>query len=48
LLGWHFTVILLVISYLYGLWRLSQLKGPSIEEFKAGKQPPWQGQKRGF
>jgi hypothetical protein len=48
LLGWPFTVILLVISYLYGLWRLSQLKGPSIEEFKAGKQPPWQGQKRGF
>jgi hypothetical protein len=48
LLGWPFTVILLVISYLYGLWRLSQLKGPSSEEFKTGQQPPWQGQKRGF
>lgn len=47
-LGWPFTVVLLVASYLYGLWRLDRLAGPSVEEFKAGKAPPWEGQKRGF
>jgi len=47
-LGWPFTVILLVASYLYGLWRLGRLAGPSVEEFKVGKAPPWEGQKRGF
>jgi hypothetical protein len=48
LLGWPFTVIILIASYLYGLWRLDQLSGPSVEEFKRGKEPPWEGQKRGF
>ena len=48
LLGWPFIAILLVTSYLFGLWRLSNLKGPSVEEFKTGKTPPWKGQKRGF
>jgi hypothetical protein len=48
LLGWPYTVILLIASYLYGLWRLDQLRGPSVEEFKTGKEPPWEGQKRGF
>jgi hypothetical protein len=48
LLGWPYTVILLIVSYLYGLWRLGQLRGPSVEEFKTGKEPPWEGQKRGF
>lgn len=48
LLGWPFIVLLLIVSYLYGLWRLGQLQGPSVEEFKAGKAPPWEGQKRGF
>lgn len=47
-LGWPFIVVLLIISYIYGLWRLGQLQGPSVEEFKAGKAPPWEGQKRGF
>jgi hypothetical protein len=47
-LGWPFTIALLVASYLYGLWRLGRLAGPSVEEFKAGKSPPWEGQKRGF
>jgi len=47
-LGWPFIIVLLVVSYIYGLWRLSRLKGPGVEEFKAGKEPPWQGQKRGF
>ena len=48
LLGWPFIIILLVISYLYGLWRLGRLRGPSIEEFKNGDEPPWEGQRRGF
>lgn len=47
-LGWPFTIILLIVSYLYGLWRLRQLNGPSVEEFKAGTAPPWEGQKQGF
>lgn len=48
LLGWPFIVALLIVSYLYGLWRLGRLGGPSVEEFKAGRSPPWEGQKRGF
>ena len=48
ILGWPFTVILLIATYLYGLWRLDRLAGPSVEEFKTGKEPPWEGQKRGF
>ncbi len=46
--GWPVTVILLVISYLYGTWRLRTLAGPSVDEFKAGALPPWAGQRRGF
>ena len=48
LTGWPATIILLIISYLYGIWRLHKLGGPSVEEFKAGVEPPWEGQKRGF
>lgn len=46
--GWPATTVLLVISYVYGTWRLRNLKGPSVEEFKSGTEPPWEGQKRGF
>lgn len=46
--GWPATVALLVVSYLYGTWRLQHLRGPSVEEFKAGVGPPWTGQRRGF
>jgi hypothetical protein len=46
--GWPATIILLIFSYLYGTWRLRNLGGPSVEEFKAGAEPPWQGQRRGF
>ena len=42
------TIVLLVLSYLYGTWRLSHLGGPSVEEFQAGAEAPWQGQKRDF
>jgi hypothetical protein len=48
ILGWPLTVVLLIGTYLFGLMRLSQLEGPSVEEFRTNAQPPWQGQKRGF
>ena len=48
LTGWPATIILLILSYLYGTWRLAQLRGPSVEEFRVGAPAPWQGQRRGF
>jgi len=48
LTGWPATVILLILSYLYGTWRLAQLRGPSVEEFRNDAPAPWQGQRRGF
>jgi hypothetical protein len=46
--GWPATILLLVFTYLYGTWRLSQLQGPSVEEFNNNTPAPWQGQRRGF
>jgi len=48
LTGWPALVVLLAISYLYGIWRLSRLGGPSVEEFRNNTPPPWKGQQRGF
>lgn len=48
LLGWPATLLLLIVSYVYGTWRLKNLGGPSVEEFKQGAEPPWQSQQRGF
>jgi len=48
LTGWPATVLLLILSYLYGTWRLAKLSGPSVEEFRNNLLPPWQGQRRGF
>lgn len=48
LTGWPAILILLVFSYLYGLWRLDNLNGPSVKEFQRGDPPPWEGQQRGF
>lgn len=48
LMGWPYTVLVLVASYLYGQKRLATLAGPSVDEFKSGAQPPWSGQLRGF
>ena len=48
LLGLPFTIFILLLSYIYGLWRLKRLKGPGIEEFNDQKQPPYKGQTRGF
>ena len=46
--GWPETILLLVFSYLYGTWRLAQLHGPSVDEFRSNTPAPWQGQRRGF
>jgi len=46
--GWPATILLLVFSYLYGTWRLAQLRGPSVQEFQDNTPAPWQGQRRGF
>ena len=48
ILGWPATVVLLILSYLYGTWRLKQLEGPSVKELRSGIEPPWEGQQRGF
>ncbi len=48
LLSLPFTTLILIISYLYGIWRLNKLGGPSIDEYKDKVDPPWQGQKFGF
>jgi hypothetical protein len=48
LTGWPAILVVLVVSYLYGLKRLKSLRGPSVNEFKKGRKPPWQGQKKGF
>lgn len=46
--GWPATLLLLIATYLYGTWRLRRLGGPSVDEFKAGAERPWQSQRRGF
>ena len=48
LLGWPVTIVVLVISYVYGIWRLRKLGGPGVDEYEEGKDPPWKGQTRGF
>ena len=48
ILGFPTTLLVLIITYIYGIWRLSRLKGPSIDEFTHLVPPPWKGQKKGF
>ena len=48
LTGWPSLILLLVVTYIYGTWRLRNLAGPSLEEFKSGTPAPWHGQQRGF
>lgn len=47
-MGWPYTVLVLIVSYLYGQKRLSKLAGPSVAEYKSGAKPPWSGQLKGF
>lgn len=46
--GWPAIILLLIVSYLYGTWRLRKLAGPSVQEYRDDAPPPWQGQSRGF
>ena len=46
--GWPATILLLIFSYLYGTWRLAQLSGPSVEEYRNNVPPPWQSKRLGF
>ncbi len=48
LLGFPATLMVLILTLVYGVWRLKRLGGPGIEEFEKGKNPPWEGQKKGF
>lgn len=48
LMGTPAMIIVLSISYLYGIFRLKKLKGPGIDEFSQQKQPPYIGQRKGF
>ena len=48
LLGFPFTLIVMSISYIYGIFRLKQLKGPSVYEFIQNKEKPFKGQTKGF
>ncbi len=48
LLSMPANIIILTLSYIYGIWRLHVLKGPGIDEYQSGKEAPWKGQTRGF
>jgi hypothetical protein len=48
IMGWPALLVLLVATYVLGRRWLAELQGPSVAEFKSGKQPPWKGQDRGF
>lgn len=48
LFGLPFTIFVLIVTYVYGLWRLKNLEGPGIDEFNQNKQAPYKGQTRGF
>lgn len=48
LTGWPALVLILAASYMYGLRRLRDLNGPSVDEFETDSPPPWKGQQRGF
>ena len=41
-------LIVMSISYIYGIIRLKQLKGPSVDEFKNKSEKPFKGQTKGF
>ena len=48
LLGFPFTLFVMSLSYLYGIKRLKNLKGPSVEEFRIKANKPYKGQTKGF
>jgi hypothetical protein len=48
LAGMPGIALLLIVTYLYGRWRLKNMKGPSVKEFKNNSPEPWIGQQSGF
>jgi intracellular septation protein A len=48
LMGLPVTIAVLILSYVYGIWRLRNLKGPGIDEYLENKTAPFRGQTRGF
>lgn len=40
LLGFPATLTVLILTLIYGVWRLKKLGGPGIDEFRQGKSPP--------
>ena len=48
IMGLPVTVLVLTISYVYGIWRLHSLGGPGVDELRDKKDPPYRGQNRGF
>lgn len=48
ILGRPITILVLILSYIYGVWRLKRLGGPGVEEYRQSKERPWAGQKKGF
>lgn len=48
ILGLPITLLVLTISYIYGIWRLHNLEGPGIDEYNNNQEPPFRGQRRGF
>jgi len=48
LMGLPITILILILSYLYGIFRLRSLKGPGVDEYLENKLPPFRGQTKGF
>lgn len=48
IMGLPVTIAVLTLSYVYGIWRLRNLKGPGIDEYLENKTAPFRGQTRGF
>lgn len=48
ILGLPLTIVVLTISYGYGIYRLRAMGGPGIDEYQKGLEPPYRGQTRGF
>lgn len=48
ILGMPMNILILTISYIYGIYRLKALKGPGIDEYRIGAKPPYRGTTRGF
>jgi len=48
LTGTPAVVVLLIVTYVYGTWRLDRLGGPTAAGFSMGSSPPFQGPHKRF